>query len=339
MDELTQIPNTQGYVASRDGAIIGPDGLPQSLYRNGDGYFTVCVLLNDGRFVTMGLHRVLALTFIPCPGDPKDYVVNHRDLDIENYALSNLEWVTVEQNNIHAELFGEECGVRVNLIASKDNVESYFMSIGDASAAMGVEPLEIWDSIKNQLPVKGVQFTYVKKGKKPKAIHSGNQWSAGVSRPKEFYQKKPIWIKDIDSGDIWKYESVTEAAKAFHVSNNHINFAICRPEKPRLFKSTYLVSDTGKFPEISPAMVEARRASGGRTVVAYNLEEKFLLTFTSASTFIQQFGLSKKAITTALKQDRLIPKQGWVFLYGNDYNVRRLREYIANLGIEVPDLP
>lgn len=338
MDDLTYIPNTKGYKASKSGVVVGPDGFPQTLYRNGDGYVTVCVLLMDGRFVTMGLQRVLALTFIPCPGDPKDYVVNHRDLDIENNAIPNLEWVTVEQNNIHAELFGEKCGVRVNLIAEKDGVEQYFKSIGEASEVMGFEPLEIWDSIKDQLPIKGVQFTYVKKGKKPKALHSGKQWVAGVSRPKEFYQKKPIWIKDIDSGDIWKYESVTEAAKAFHVPNNHINFAICKPEKPRLFKSAYLVSDTGNFPDISPAMVEARRASSGRIVVAYNLDEKTLLTFTSASTFIQQFGLSKKAITTALKQDRLIPKQGWVFLYGNDYNVRRLREYIANLGIEVPDL-
>lgn len=339
MDDLIHIPNTKGYKASKSGVIVGPDGFPQTLYRNGDGYVTVCVLLNDGRFVTMGLHRVLALTFIPCPGDPKDYVVNHRDMDLENNSIPNLEWVTVEQNNIHAELFGEECGVRVNLIAVNGGEESYFKSIEEASLATGFEPLEIWDSIKNELPNNGVLFKYVKKGKKPKALHSDKQWTIGVGRPKEFYLKKAIWIKDIDSGDIQNYESVTAAAKAFKVANNHVNFAICKPGKPRLFKSAYLVSDTGEFPEISSAMVEARKASGGRLVIAYCLSEKRLHTFRSASIFVQLFGLSKKAITTALRQDKLIPKQGWVFLYGNDYNVRRLREYIANLGDGVPDLP
>ena len=339
MDDLIHIPNTKGYKASKSGVIVGPDRFPQTLYRNGDGYVTVCVLLNDGRFVTMGLHRVLALTFIPCPGDPKDFVVNHRDMDLENNSIPNLEWVTVEQNNIHAELFGEECGVRVNLIAVKDGEERFFMSIGEASTATGFEPLEIWDSIKNDLPNNGVLFKYVKKGKKPKALHSGKQWTSGVSRPKEFYEKKAIWIKDLDTGDIQQYESVTEAAKAFKVANNHINFAICKPGKPRLFKSSYLVSDSGEFPEISPEMIEARRANSGRTVMAYNLEEQKLCTFTSAASFIQIYGLSKKAITTALRKDQLIPKQGWVFLYGNDYNVRRLREYIANLGNDVPDQP
>lgn len=339
MDDLTHIPNTKGYKASKSGVIVGPDGFPQTLYRNGDGYVTVCVLLEDGRFVTMGLHRVLALTFIPCPGNPKDFVVNHRDMDIENNSLPNLEWVTVEQNNIHAELFGEECGLRVNLIAKIGEQESYFKSIDEASNATGLEPLEIWDSIKNNLPVRGVCFTYVKKGKKPKAIHSDKQWTKGVSKPKEFYLKKAIWIKDIDTGDIQEYESVSAAAKAFRVGNNHINFAICKPGKPRLFKSAYLVSDTGTFPEITSEMVEARKASSGRLVIAYNLDEQKMYTFTSASKFVVMFGLSKKAITTALRQDKLIQKQGWVFLYGNDYNVRRLREYIANLGNDVPDHP
>lgn len=43
------------------------------------------------------MHRLVALHFIPNP-DEKDSV-HHRDHNRHNNRLSNLEWVTVEENN------------------------------------------------------------------------------------------------------------------------------------------------------------------------------------------------------------------------------------------------
>ncbi len=58
------------------------------------------------RFVYFGshtrayLHRIVALTFVPNP-DGKPFV-NHKDGCKMNNRADNLEWVTTEENNIHA---------------------------------------------------------------------------------------------------------------------------------------------------------------------------------------------------------------------------------------------
>ena len=52
------------------------------------------------------VHRMVALTYHPCPGDPDDYQVNHKDGIKINNAKGNLEWSTVSQNVTHAYMAG-----------------------------------------------------------------------------------------------------------------------------------------------------------------------------------------------------------------------------------------
>lgn len=47
------------------------------------------------------VHRLVALAFLGIPADSR-LVVNHKDLDRANAHLSNLEWVTCQQNTLHA---------------------------------------------------------------------------------------------------------------------------------------------------------------------------------------------------------------------------------------------
>ena len=46
------------------------------------------------------MHRVLGLAFIKNPDlyDGKEWVVGHIDDDVFNYRLSNLKWLTQQQN-------------------------------------------------------------------------------------------------------------------------------------------------------------------------------------------------------------------------------------------------
>lgn len=53
-------------------------------------------------FRTIAMHRLMAYTFLKCPGDPEEYQVNHKNGIKADFALDNLEWVTASENAAHA---------------------------------------------------------------------------------------------------------------------------------------------------------------------------------------------------------------------------------------------
>lgn len=65
-----------------------------------DGYVTVA--LNKGEVrITRKLHRLIAIAFMPID-NYKNMDVNHIDFDRTNNTLSNLEWVTHQENIKHS---------------------------------------------------------------------------------------------------------------------------------------------------------------------------------------------------------------------------------------------
>lgn len=85
-------------------------GSLKSLERNGtlggilklvpdrDGYL-ICGLSMSDKFMNKKIHRLVAQAFIPNPEDKP--CVNHIDNNRSNNVVSNLEWVTVRENNSH----------------------------------------------------------------------------------------------------------------------------------------------------------------------------------------------------------------------------------------------
>ncbi len=65
----------------------------------GKGY-RILALSVDGDEARAYVHRLVAVTFIPNP-ENKPYV-NHKDGCKQNNRADNLEWCTMEENNIHA---------------------------------------------------------------------------------------------------------------------------------------------------------------------------------------------------------------------------------------------
>ena len=64
------------------------------------GYYRVKMVSDDGEKKTFLVHRLVALAFIPNPDNKAE--VNHIDGDRLNNDVSNLEWVTREENMKHA---------------------------------------------------------------------------------------------------------------------------------------------------------------------------------------------------------------------------------------------
>lgn len=66
---------------------------------DGKGYKMFRIHENGNIVRNISYHRAVAETFIPNPDNKP--VVNHKDGNIKNNAVDNLEWVTVSENKIH----------------------------------------------------------------------------------------------------------------------------------------------------------------------------------------------------------------------------------------------
>lgn len=100
---IEEFPN---YKISSCGKVFGRNGKQLKLQVNKDGYRTVN-LSKEGKGYHRRLARLLAQTFIPNP--KRLPVVNHKDHNRQNDTLTNLEWVTFQENNQKSvELFPEK---------------------------------------------------------------------------------------------------------------------------------------------------------------------------------------------------------------------------------------
>lgn len=103
--------------------------------RVSSGYLAI----NLGRRVTVSVHRLVAEAFLPpvCGGSH----VNHIDGDKGNNVLSNLEWCSQQENNIHArrvlgKCLGEEHGLSK---LTWDKVEDIRSRVGQTAEEIGRE--------------------------------------------------------------------------------------------------------------------------------------------------------------------------------------------------------
>lgn len=114
-------------------------------------------LHNEGRKKTLLIHRLVALHFVPTVGG-KDYV-NHIDGVKSNNTVSNLEWVTVSENNKHA----LENGLKVMPRWDEARREKYNSHVSDNGAMNKVAVIDSitkkkYSSIKAAAKENGINY-------------------------------------------------------------------------------------------------------------------------------------------------------------------------------------
>lgn len=120
------------------------------------GYEKV-TLHNETKRKTFLIHRLVALQFIPLIED-KNYV-NHKDGNKKNNTLSNLEWVTVSENNIHA----LESGLKVMPKwdkARREKYTSYVKNSGPMNKVAVINSVtkKTFSSIKEAAKENGINY-------------------------------------------------------------------------------------------------------------------------------------------------------------------------------------
>lgn len=325
------IPGTKGFMASSKGVIYDPLNRVKKQYINGDGYKTVAVIVDNGKWQTFGVHRLVALAHLVCKENPNIYVVNHRDHNKINNDVSNLEWTTDEFNNMHAALFNG-CHAKPSIIAkSPDGKHELIANIQKVAKRFGYHESLIWDSIRNNTTLDGWLFKpYNTKQAKPVDLHkpkmNGNRVNGRL-------KSKSVEIKDVETETVIEFNSIWQAADYFNTTSSHIYKSISNTEQKRLFKGKYLIITKGDtFPVLSEREFQTLRSSVGKEVIAFNEVTKQLIVYESASKFITSQGLSKKAVTVSLKNNRLRKVSDWWFIYNTKENNDRLKAIIDRPG-------
>lgn len=130
-----QISNLHNIKNKRTGRVLKPS------IRKGEGYPYVCLSHDDNNSKTHYVHRLVALTFISNPENKP--TVNHMNHIRHDYNISNLEWATMKEQNIH-----------------KKSIEVFHTRKVRQSTISG-EMIKIWDSVKEVHAVFPYFFEYM----------------------------------------------------------------------------------------------------------------------------------------------------------------------------------
>lgn len=130
---------------------------------NSDGYYYVDVYTNDHKAVHKRIHRLVADAFY---GPQPLLVVNHIDGNKLNNDVSNIEWVTAEENSRLASLNDLYKTKKVRIVETGET----FKSIKDCAKAINSHPSDISHAIggRNDGRVKGLHFELVGDAAPPK---------------------------------------------------------------------------------------------------------------------------------------------------------------------------
>ena len=121
-----------------------------------NGYEFVCLRKNGVNHNCLK-HRLVAEAFIPNPDNLP--VVNHKDGDIHNNSIENLEWCTQGYNLRHAIQIGlveSQCKIRRKVTLKKNSVERVFDTMKDCAEFFGFK--KSW--LQGYVRKYGLDFTY-----------------------------------------------------------------------------------------------------------------------------------------------------------------------------------
>lgn len=175
------IPNFQDrYLVNNHGDVIRCRHINKGvLYKamkmkpkeDSDGYQRVSLTSPvTGRSREWGLHQLVAQAFIPNPENKP--TVNHIDGDKHNNSVSNLEWASVQEQNIHAIASGlREGTMKAARAVSKAKISRpvrcielnrVFSSCIEAERQLNLGSTAVYYSIhRNRPTVQGYTFEYV----------------------------------------------------------------------------------------------------------------------------------------------------------------------------------
>lgn len=200
--EWRKIEGFEKYSVSDTGLVRNDKtGRILKMHPGAHGYLNYGIYDNEGAIKYRSAHRLVALAFIPNPENKPQ--VNHKDGNKQNNCVSNLEWATPHENEIHKlYVLQNRRGISSKARAVRCvETGEVFPSVRLAALHIGRAKSGILDCLNGKkLTSGGYHWVYADVTKNP----FEERWKRGT------LNKSPILC--IETGEV--YPSLREAAKA-----------------------------------------------------------------------------------------------------------------------------
>lgn len=154
------------YIVSRKGTIksLITGKFLKSLSAGKSKYQCVS-LWNDGIEKRIGVHRIVAMAFLPNPDKLPE--VNHKDENNKNNCVENLEWCSHKYNMVYGTAIDRQSRKRGYEVIGADLdgkiIYGPFWSCSEAGRKTGFNRSSIATSVRRNKPLNGIQWKRIEK--------------------------------------------------------------------------------------------------------------------------------------------------------------------------------
>lgn len=211
------IPMFSRYLINRDGAVLDIRSMRLMKPHFNKGYYSYSLRPDIGPQTSLKRHRGICLAFTDYPINVDSLQVNHKNGKPGDDRLDNLEWVTCSENRLHAIKTGLTLvnkPVIARSIVTDELQEFYSLSNFCMTFNLSEQKVSRYLSrLDEPLIYNGFEISY--KNPEHAVLENTNKCS--------------ILVRDIKTGEIVEYSTITECAKALGVSKHVVNWRINTP--------------------------------------------------------------------------------------------------------------
>ena len=312
-----KIPGYSNYVISPKGEVINTvTGNKMSPFKMSNGYRGIHTLYSDNGKKVALQHRLMALAFIDPNGrDTSVLQVNHINGNKACNVIENLEWVTPQENDIHAGRTG--LSPKCLPIDVRDHLTGetwYFNSFIECARHFKVSK----DIIRNRLlTCQGGARVFPEW--RQYRIHSDAAWPTKCFH-KPFGRCVPIEIKDLKTGTVTKYNAMYKAADALGTSLGVLFSRMHQTHQP-IFPGLKQVrfSTDNEWRKSPDAMMESFTSRGSRAVAVYDTVKQETKYYKSCAEAANACGILRSTLCERLRSDgKTVFSDGRTYRYFTD---------------------
>jgi hypothetical protein len=281
---------------------------------NGYDYYVINVKMKNINKILL-IHRLVAKLFIPNPDNKK--VVNHKDGNKLNNALSNLEWNTLSENTIHAVEVLDCYDHKIKVINLETLEETIYMNKKEVKNKLTIGYNTLRKYLKLNKPYKNMLYVKFKpdiKEDKNYLLNLHKEIKPLKDKTIKISISKKIKVINIKTKEEIIYENKVHVERDLKISYKKIMEHIIskEPYNNMIFEKYNLNINENKEDLLKLKKVEKNKQHISKRVKVINIETKDEIIYKSQHDIENKLHIADKTIIKYMKLNK--PYKGMLFI-------------------------